>query len=165
MVVEADFDVVFLGEFFESIDGVERLGGDAVEVEFFGDVKKLASGGFVFWDVHHAEVDGGDVVLFQVGDDCFDFIVWEVFAECEVAVFAAEFLAFVNLQASCSGGCCHFDGLEKGEFFKRPALQGNREAGLGEGGGGDWRAIRAKGEQCGGGGDHGEKGAAFHGVW
>ncbi len=118
VVVIADLDVVFLGEFFEGIEGVEGLGGDAVEVHFFGEFEGFAGFGLVFGDACDAEIVGDEVVFFEVVEDCLDFVVREVRAEFEVAVVAAEGLSREDLDTAEAGGCGHFDGLEEGEFLE-----------------------------------------------
>ncbi len=118
VVVVTDLDVVFLGEFFEGVEGVEGLGGDAVEVHFFGEFEGFTGFGFVFGDAGDAEIVGDEVVFLEVVEDGLDFVVREVRAEFEVAVVAAEGLSREDFDAAEAGGCGHFDGLEEGEFLE-----------------------------------------------
>ena len=97
-------------------------------------------------------------------DDGLHLLVAQIRAEFHVTVIATKELSLENLDPAHTRGGGHFDGLEEREFFERPALHGDGEAGFGERGLGQRRAVRTEGKQCGGGGEHGEERAAFHGL-
>lgn len=162
VVVEADLDVVLLGEFFEGIDGTEAFGGDAVEAEGFGELEGDAGLCFVLVDIGDAEIDGGDAVFFGVFEDHGDLGGGFGGIQTFIAERAADFLAGEDFDGTgaCTGG--EFDGFEEGELLEGPALHGNGEAGGGEGWLRDGCAFGAQGQQDGGGGDHGEEIATFH---
>lgn len=162
VIVEADLDVVFLGEFFEGVDGTEAFGGDAVEAEGFGELEGDAGLGLVLVDIGDAEIDGGDAVLFGVFEDDGDLGGGFGWIETFIAERAADFLAGEDFDSTGTGTGGEFDGFEERELLEGPALHRDGETGGGEGWLRDGSALGSQGQQDGGGGDHGEEIATFH---
>lgn len=162
VIVEADFDVVFLGEFFQHIDGAEGLGADAVEAEGFGEFKDLPRLFFVVRNGDHAVVDDGDVVFFRMLLQGGDHLGRHVVAGFDFFVVGAEELSGENFHALRPGLGGFFDRFKEAELFQRPALHGDGEAGLGDDGGIEGLAPRAGGGGSGDGGKKRKEMAAIH---
>ncbi len=162
VIVKADLDIVFLGEFFQYINGTDGLGGDAIQSQGFGELEILPRLFFAVRNRDDAEIDDGDLVFFRVLLHGADHLRRHVLTDFDVLVLGAKNLPGKNFHALCSRLRRFFDGFKQTEFFQRPALHCDAEAGLGDDSGIECLSPRTGGGSGDGGGKEREKVTAFH---
>ena len=162
VIVKTDLDVEFARKFFERVDRIQRFGADAIEIHFFRELENLARCRFVFGNFGDAIIARNEPVLRQLRAHGGDRFIVEFGPHFHFAERSADFLAGKQLDATGTGRVGHLQGLKQRELAKRPALDRDRKACLGQRRLRDRRGHGARGKQGGAGGDHVKKRSAFH---
>jgi len=124
VVMNPHVKVEFFDELLDQIqvrDGLLGVGGDAVEIHFFGKDKNLPPVGGV--GAHdHARADGANAAFIQLGLELGDVFIRQIMVQLEVGLGGAELLIRVEFNGFVTGGGGFFNGLKRSEFVKCPGL-------------------------------------------
>src|SRR5437762_9251913 len=97
MVVEPNANVVFLHQLFDGVDGFNRLGGNAVEAEFPGELKYFPRACLVLRDANDAVVDGLEVMLGELVFDLLNELRGRIVVPFHVWLVRTELLVGIKL--------------------------------------------------------------------
>ena len=128
MIMVAYPDIIFLHQFVDQVDGFGRLSGHRIEVHFLGELKNLASIGFIVGNSDDAIIHRLDPVLRQLGLDRGNDFVAGVMVPLHVALIGAERLTGEKLNHLGTRLSRLFDGLEDGKTIEAVGLAPDRKS-------------------------------------